>query len=177
MTSPKHTADSPFKVATQDDLDKLQELMNKIQVAMLTTHDSDRRLRSRPMIIKNDNFTGTVSFLTDITTAKIDEIKEDYDVNLSLSDPEKMIFVSLTGRGRANQDSARIQQLWSETDRLWFPNGPEDPDIAILDVIVDKAEYWDNNRLISAVYMAKDYIQGQAYQGEGAEHQKLKIAQ
>ena len=41
------------------------------------------------------------------------------------------------------RDKAEIQAHWGEAMRTWFPKGVDDPDIAILKVHVDQAEYWD----------------------------------
>ena len=39
---------------------------------------------------------------------------------------------------------AKVKELWSESLRTWFPKGADDPDIALLRVTVDAAEYWDS---------------------------------
>ena len=42
------------------------------------------------------------------------------------------------------QDAARIAELWSGRLKAWFPDGKKDPDLALLRVRVDRAEYWDS---------------------------------
>ena len=41
------------------------------------------------------------------------------------------------------RDTARLEQLWSGRLKNWFPDGKKDPDLALLRVRVDRAEYWD----------------------------------
>jgi hypothetical protein len=42
------------------------------------------------------------------------------------------------------RDAAKQKELWSEPLRTWFPGGPESPDVALMKVEVDGAEYWDS---------------------------------
>ena len=41
------------------------------------------------------------------------------------------------------RDRAKAKELWSEEQRIWFPGGIDDPDLALLKVKVEQAEYWD----------------------------------
>lgn len=50
--------------------------------------------------------------------------------------------VSVSGTGTTTHDPARMHALWNPTYRAWFPNGPDDPDSAILSVRIDRVEYW-----------------------------------
>ncbi|HRX82557.1 MAG TPA: pyridoxamine 5'-phosphate oxidase family protein, partial [Pirellulaceae bacterium] len=50
-------------------------------------------------------------------------------------------------------DAKKAELLWTEELRDWFPVGPSDPDLALIQVDVEEAEYWDSkvNRLASVV--------------------------
>ena len=39
-----------------------------------------------------------------------------------------------------------MRELWTANLDRWFPRGLEDPDLALLEVRIDKAEYWDEPR-------------------------------
>lgn len=164
-----------MKNATPQDLQTVQELMDKVKIAMLTTQESDTTLRSRPMVIKSENFNGVLSFLTAIDTPKIEALKQYPHVNVSLADPGQALFMSLSGEARVSQNATEIERLWSEADKLWFPEGKDSGRIAVISVAVNQVEYWNSHRLVTAFHMAKDYLQGQAYQGGGSEHEKLNV--
>jgi general stress protein 26 len=40
------------------------------------------------------------------------------------------------------RDREKMQALWSPWVKVWFPKGIEDPDLALLCVHIEKAEYW-----------------------------------
>ena len=50
---------------------------------------------------------------------------------------------TLTGTARVVRDADKIRALWSPRLERWFPKGLDDPDLALLEVRIDKAEYWD----------------------------------
>jgi hypothetical protein len=55
-----------------------------------------------------------------------------------------MEFVSVTGTAKISLDREKMQQLWSESYKAWFPQGIGDPNICLLCVEVTSAEYWDS---------------------------------
>lgn len=128
--------------AQPEQLDKLWSLMKAVGFAMLVTEDGDH-LRGRPMVANQDNFHGTLWFFTRASSHKVDEIKDDARVCVTYAEPSKQDYVSLSGRAKLVRDKESIRKHWSEGMRTWFPKGQDDPDIAILEVQVDMAEYWD----------------------------------
>lgn len=55
----------------------------------------------------------------------------------------KQDYVSVSGHARLLRDREKMQELWTRWVEPWFPNGLDDPDLALLEVTVDDAEYWD----------------------------------
>ncbi|MBG8554098.1 pyridoxamine 5'-phosphate oxidase family protein [Hymenobacter guriensis] len=126
-----------------NDLTTLLEKIKDVRIAMLTTTDEDHSLRSRPMFTQKPDGSGALLFLTDKESAKVYEVKKDSQVNLSFANPESNVYVSVSGRANAYRDQAKINELWNESMRAWFPGGKDDPSIYILKVEIDKGEYWD----------------------------------
>ena len=121
---------------------RIAELIKDIRVAMLTTISTDGSLHSRPMATQNTPFNGEVVFLTAENSGKIDEIKQDAEVNLCFSDA-KSSYITLSGRASIVNDRALINALYEPSYKAWFPEGPSDPNIRVLRIKVDQAEYWD----------------------------------
>jgi general stress protein 26 len=53
-------------------------------------------------------------------------------------------FVSVTGTARLVDDRALVDRLWSDTWKVWFPRGKDDPSLRILVVDATEAAYWDD---------------------------------
>ena len=163
-------ADKTHAEATQ----KMWELIKDIGFAMMTTED-EGHLRARPMASAQKEFDGNLWFFTRASAHKVDEVGEDPRVGVTYAEPSKQHYVSLSGRARLVRDKGTIEAHWSEPMRTWFPKGTDDPDIAILKVEVEMAEYWDSPS--STALHAYGYVKALAT-GErpaGGENQKVSF--
>ncbi|AMV40627.1 pyridoxamine 5'-phosphate oxidase family protein [Planctomyces sp. SH-PL62] len=118
-------------------------MLRGIKVAMLTTEAPDGSLHSRPMATQEVEFDGTLWFFTKASSAKVDEIRRDAEVNVSYASPEDHRYVSLAGRASLVRDPEKLRELWTPSNRVWFAQGLDDPDLALLRVDVRIAQYWD----------------------------------
>jgi len=123
-------------------LNKLSAMIKDIQVAMLTSEDGPH-LRSRPMVAAQKDFDGKLYFFTRASSHKVSEVGAHDRVGVSYSDSHTQNYVSLSGTAEIVTDKPTIRAHWGEAMRTWFPKGIDDPEIAILKVHVDQAEYWD----------------------------------
>lgn len=158
-------------------LDTLWEKVKEIEIAMFVTTDDEGLLRSRPMATQKKKFDGAFWFLTALDSSKVAEIKEDEQVNLSYSEPKTQTYASISGKAKVIRDTSLVKEMWNPLYRAWFPKGPEDPNIAVLKVVPEKAEYWDapSNGMVYVIGLAKAVLSGKAYDGEGSEHVKVDV--
>src|SRR5688572_22459546 len=126
-----------------EDVRKLGELIDGIEVAMLTTRDADGRLFSRPLQTRRVEFDGDLIFFTTANSPKIEQVERDPRVNLTYANPDSQTYVSITGTAFVVRDRAEIESLWSAADRAFF-EGKDDPNLVLLKVRVEAAEYWDS---------------------------------
>ncbi len=126
-----------------DDKRKLWDLIKSIRFAMMTTDDPEIGLRSRPMASHQSAFDGDLWFFTKSDTHKSREIALRPAVNLAYADPQNQTYVSVSGTADLSTDRSKAQELWNEGLRTWFPKGLDDPDLALIRVHVEHAEYWD----------------------------------
>ncbi|MET0232353.1 MAG: pyridoxamine 5'-phosphate oxidase family protein [Rhodanobacteraceae bacterium] len=126
------------------DLEKLGELIDGIEVAMLTTHAADGSMVSRPLQTLKFDGGGELVFFTSVSSRKIDELTANHDVNLAYANPSKQNYVSVRGTARIDRDRATIDALWSPVQKIFFPQGKDDPDLVVLRVRVRDAAYWES---------------------------------
>ena len=137
---------------TRQDVGRTWDLMKKIGFAMLVTRDGEK-LRARPMAAYPDRDRNAIYFLTDARRHKDEEIARSPEVNLSFADAGDQKYVSLCGRASISNDRAKIRELFSTPAKAWWDNA-EDPNIRVLKVIPDDAEFWDSpGTVISYVKM------------------------
>jgi general stress protein 26 len=131
--------------ARENDLQKLREMVKDIDFCMLTTVDEGGDLHSRPMSSNGDiDQNGDIWFFTNASSHKVSEIAKLPKVNVSFADPDNQRYVSVSGTAQLVRDRAMIDELWRPEFKIWFPEGKEDPEVALLRVNLEKAEYWDS---------------------------------
>lgn len=158
----------------QESIKKLNELIESISIAMLTTIDGGV-LRSRPMDTQEVDADGTLWFLTGKDSHKDEEIAKDNRVGVSYASNSKSTYVSISGTGAISNDREKIAELWSPEHKAWFPEGKDDPNIRILKVTVEQAEYWDasSNTFVQAAGFLKALVTGE--QADYGENEKINL--
>ncbi|MBD1909795.1 MULTISPECIES: pyridoxamine 5'-phosphate oxidase family protein [unclassified Leptolyngbya] len=131
-------------IEQSNQIQKLQSLIKDIEYGMLTTIDNGY-LRSRPMAThKEIDADGILWFFTDVTSHKVAEVEQEHQVNVSYSAPDKQTYVSISGRAEVVRDRTKMQELWHPSLKAWFPQELDEPNIALLKITVEQAEYWDS---------------------------------
>ncbi|MFN2406783.1 MAG: pyridoxamine 5'-phosphate oxidase family protein [Pyrinomonadaceae bacterium] len=159
------------------DFEKLREMIKDIDLCMLTTVDESDDLHSRPMSLNSDvDEEGNLWFFTSSNSHKASEIERTPNVNVSFIDTKQQHYVSISGMAELVRDKSKIKELWKPVLQAWFPEGPDQADIALLKVIVRKAEYWDSpsSTIAQAISFVSAIVTGK--QVELGENKKLNLA-
>ena len=158
-----------------ESVQRLAELIRDIKFAMFTTVDLDGSLYSRPMACQQVEFDGDLWFFSSRSSGKIRSIEADQHVNVTYSEPNENRFVSVSGRALFVPDHHKFEELWSPLYKAWFPLGLEDPDLILIKVHVESAEYWDSpsNMIVKLVGFAKAILSGQP--ARLGEHRKVNL--
>jgi len=117
----------------------------KLHTCMLATEENGR-IVSRPMASLARPQDGRIYFITRLDSGKVGEIGGSAPVNLAYADPQSNTYVSISGTARTSQDRAKLNELWGLYAEAWLPQGPDDPDTALIEVEPDEAKLWDGTR-------------------------------
>lgn len=162
----------------ENQVEKLKELLEKFNSAMLITHAQGEKIRARPMAIAKVEDNCDLWFLTGRESPKVNEIANNQQVNVVCQDGEK-ICLSISGRAELVNDRRKLEEAWKESFKVWFPGGKDDPDIRMIFVRGEEAEYWDTHggKGVQYVFSAvKSYATGDKPQiKEGEQHGKVKL--
>jgi general stress protein 26 len=135
----------------EDNRKHLIELVRDFETAMLVTRGSDGALRGRPLSVAKESDDGRLFFAIRVESLHVHELAGDPNVAVVFQDEQR--HVSLSGTARLRRDRALIEELWSDTWKLWFPYGLDDPNLAIIEVRPTSGEYWDRTGLAGMRYL------------------------
>lgn len=152
-----------FDMIKKDNIDRVWDVIEKTSVCMLTTRFVGG-LRARPLEARPDRDASLIFFVTDIHSAKEDEIEAMPEVGLVFIDSNDKAYLSITGRASVLRDVDKIRAAWRKTDEVWWPGGPTDPDLCLLRIEPFTAELWDGpaSATVTAFEFAKARLTGEA---------------
>jgi general stress protein 26 len=151
-----------FDMSKKDNIDRVWDIIEKVGVCMLTTKFADG-LRARPLEARPDRDAGLLYFVTDIHSAKEDEIEATPDVGLVFIDPGDKAYLSITGSACVVHDADKTKAAWRKSDEVWWPGGPKDSNVCLLQIEPFTAELWDGpaSAVVTAFEFAKARLTGE----------------
>jgi general stress protein 26 len=159
------------------DFQKLREMIKDIDFCMLTTVDENDDLHSRPMSLNSEvDQAGNLWFFTYGNSHKVSEVKRVPKCNVSFANPDDHRYVSISGTSELVRDKAKIKELWKPELKAWFPKGVDEPDIALLRLSIEKAEYWDSpgGTVAQVISFVSALVTGKS--ADWGENKKLELA-
>jgi general stress protein 26 len=130
-------------MALTDPVARLNELIQGIDLAILTTVRSDSSVHSCPMAAAAADAEGAFWFLSGDNSEKVEAVRTAPHVNLCFAAPVANRYVSVSGFCELMRDHNMIKELWHPDYKSWFPGGAEDPTLVLMKIVVEEAEYWD----------------------------------
>ena len=124
---------------------KVWALIKETKVALMTTFDSRTRIfHARPMMAQQTECNGTLRFFAHTGSRKIDEIRANSHTLLTYADPKAHTWVAISGLATIENNPQKVDELWTEFVREWFPAGKDDPTLVLIRFEAEDAEFWDD---------------------------------
>lgn len=153
----------------------LWDKIKSSKIAMLTSISRETELHSRPMMTAQNGFDGRLYFFSRLSSEKIDEISHNPSVLVTYSQPKDMTFISVYGEAYISRNPAKIREHWMPALEAYFTKGVNDPDLCLIEIQVNEAEYWDSDQsqMTRIFEMVKSSVTGQ--RPDLGNHEILKM--
>jgi len=154
-----------------NDIDKLYEKIDELEIAMMTTRRQDGHLVSRAMANQKHAPGADLWFVTMEGSGKLEDLQHDPHVNVGYYKDRTREWVSVAGIAKISRDRALIHRLYAEDWRAWFAadgdprhGTPDDPRMVLVGVDVHSATYLEVNKPQPVVLfeIAKAWVTGNA---------------
>jgi general stress protein 26 len=157
-----------------DGVAKIRDLIEGIEFAMLTTVCPDGSLHSRPMATQKVEFDGHLWFFTRYSSHKVHELNGNYHVGVEYAAPGDRTWVALSGVANVSRSKKKMEELWTPELKAYFPDGLEDPDVALIEVDVMRGEYWEGPGMLAyAVELVTSLVTGE--RANPGENEKVTL--
>jgi general stress protein 26 len=135
-------------------------------------------LHARPMTTQNRSMDENASlwfFMARDSEPAID-LMADPVVNVAYADLGSDRYVSVSGHAVLFEDMGLKEKLWTKMAQAWFPAGYTDPNLALVQVKILHANYWDvkESKVVQLFEMAKAAVTGKPPKALG-EHAAIHM--
>lgn len=169
---------NPATLATETDHDKLWDLIKDIKFGMFTHRHASGLMHSQPLTTQNKTLDkdNRLYFFISRSGELASHVAEDGNVNVSYADTSSDSYVSVSGKAQILDDMTKKEELWTPMAKAWFPGGPADPDVALLQVLISHAEYWDvkDSKMVQVAKMLTSAVTGNPPR-DMADHKELRM--
>ena len=143
-----------MKPRHSDPIAKVRELLQEFDTAILITQSADQPHHARPMALAHVDENCDIWFFSGRSSLKVNEIEHDERVLIACQD-EHGRYLSITGRAQLMEDATKAHDYWKESFCDWFPKGVNDPDLLLIHVHSEHAEFWKSHGAKSVKYFIK----------------------
>lgn len=173
MTNSDTLSDNPSQAR-----EHLWKLIKDIRFAMFTTRHGNGHLHSRPMTTQNSGIGEDASlwFFMSRSGEPVADLTSEPTVNLVYADPGEDTYVSVSATASVVENAQKKQELWSKMAEAWFPGGVTDADLALVQVKITHANYWDidQSKPVQLFHIAKALVTGKPPTKLG-EHAEIRL--
>lgn len=160
-------------MSTNDNSEKVFEIIGDNPVCMFTVNGATDALLSRPMTVIKTEDNGELWFFTSSKGAPVAEIGTGAAVNLSFSG--KGEWLSLHGSAAVIDSEPKARELWNEAAAAFFPDGPDSPNLVLIRVRPEGAQFWNSPG--GAITMAFEWVKARlkGEQIDAGESEKVDL--
>ena len=155
----------------------LWHLIKDMKFAMFTHRHADGQLHAHPLTTVNRSLDeqGMLYFFVSRATELGQRVQADGNVCVTYGDPGKDTWVSISGTAAVSEDRALLERLFNPLAKAWFPGGLDDPNLELIEVKINHAEYWDihESKMTQLLKMATAAVTGNP--PKMGDHKELTI--
>jgi general stress protein 26 len=121
-------------------LEHAREMLEMVNLCFATSVVSETEAHSRVVLTTEPSEDWGIRFMTDRRTRKMREFKSAGWLSLSYMCELDRGYVTVSGTPEYLNDKMIKLEMWHDMSRLWFPAGPSDPNLDVVELKVEKIE-------------------------------------
>ena len=138
-----HTEDGDVQTAGREAIPDIARLLKSIDTCMFATRGDDGELHARPMSNNGEvEWDGSSWFFAPSGGRLVAEVRRNPEAVMTYRADDRFAWVALSGSAQVVDDDEAKRRLWLTELERWFPNGPEDPRVALIRVESTAARWW-----------------------------------
>ena len=131
------------QVSGRQAIPQIAALLSEIDICVFATRDETGQLHSRPMSNNGQvEWDGRSWFFAPADGRLVAELRADPSAVLAYRAEEGFTFVSVSGKAAIESDVELKKRYWLSELERWFPDGPDDANVALIRLDAESVEWW-----------------------------------
>ncbi len=141
---------------------KIQKLAEEGTIGFFCCNLSSPPLNATPMATQKVDDDGTVWFFSARDSDRNTYLETDNRAQFLCGNQKNSDYISLFGTVDFVEDLEMVKKLWSPLAKVWFQEGPEDPNLTLLRFTPQEGFYWDtrHGKMIAFAKMLASVVTG-----------------
>jgi general stress protein 26 len=138
----QHTEDTAVRIQ-REAIPEIARQLKAIDICMLATRGENGELHARPMSNNGEvEWDGSSWFFAPTEGRLVAEIRRDGDALATYRADDRFAWIALSGQAAVVDDAEVKRAKWVPELERWFPNGPDDPGVALIRLEATAAQWW-----------------------------------
>ncbi len=139
----ERTQDDGVRTQGREAIPEVARQLRAIDICMLATRGDDGEVHARPMSNNGQvEWDGSSWFFAPADGRLVAEIRQHPEAVATYRADDRFAWVAVSGRAKLVDDAEAKRERWLPELERWFPNGPDDPGVALLRIDATAAQWW-----------------------------------
>lgn len=144
-------------------VEKMQEMLGDGNVLMFASNLGNSPFEVSPMSTQKVDENGEIWFFSAKNSDRNTYVQQDSRTQLIYSNSSDSDYMSIYGNAEIVHNQEKVKELWTPFAKVWFQDGPEDPNLSLMKFTPSEGHYWDtkNGKMVSFAKMIASLASGE----------------
>lgn len=149
-------------LVNQQAVKKIQDMTGDGNIVLFCCNLGHQPFDATPMSTQAVEEDGTIWFYSARDSDRNRYVQQDARVQLLYGDSGSQDYLSLYGQAEIVQDREKAKELWTSFAKVWFPDGPADPNLSLIRFRPSDGFYWDtkHGKMVAFAKMVASMMTG-----------------
>lgn len=143
-------------------IEKIKEMTGDGKILFFCCNLDTQPFDTTPMSTQTVEDDGTIWFFSTKNSDRNRYVKQDPRVQLVYGDSGSQDYLSIYGQAEIVHDPQKAEELWNPFVKVWFPEGPTDPNLSLIRFRPTEGFYWDtkHGKMVAFAKMVASMVTG-----------------
>lgn len=146
----------------QQAVEKMKSMAGDGHIVMFCCNLGEQPFDATPMSTQSVEDDGTIWFFSAKDSDRNTHLKQNNKTQLLYGNRNDADYLSVYGTSEVMYDKQKAEELWSPQVKVWFPEGPSDPNLSLIKFTPQEGYYWDtkHGKMVAFAKMLAGMVTG-----------------